>query len=522
MICFKTQLKLKIGTAADDIWQCIKDWRNESKNTLPDLKKWLEECPKLCTDKKSVKSGNKKQTVETIYLEEDELFSFTLEETQENKRHTTRIIFNGNCGEKRKSYISCEMSAENDEGRKNVPFSSPKIFQKLKKKQFLDEKAAYRDVATPLAEIDESRVANLIDGNVDMALPFVYVSNSDASSKSLADTLAKKLFCLAFVCYETDSNDSKKIKTERKPPYNGAVGVYWKDNYRIFTEPDEKKIVKEICLRLAVKPLREELSWKYVADKYSEIERLEFNEKIEKSKKRIEEFSKEVEGKEKVIEELKDQIKTLNDRIKELAKEKENLADENEHEKEEKEEYINEFDSEISQLRSENEKLEKEKTEYKTKSESLQAQLNSKSDSDSDDGIYIIPIKCSEKELFPGEITDFVKGVLYNGIKGQNVPENQKSRRKDIVDCLKNENSDFEYIESNSYKKYQELETKIKAGKIDDCKDEFIEQNHKNHKKYIFYNDSRYAVTQATTPSDWREDENVKSKVSNICFLEPN
>lgn len=339
MTCFKTQLKLKIGTAADDIWQCIKDWRNESKNTLPDLKKWLKECPKLSTDKKSVKSGNKKQTVETIYLEEDELFSFTLEEMQENKRHTTRIIFNGNCGEKRKPYISYEMSAENDEGGKSVAFSAPNIFQRLKQKQFLDEKAAYRDVATPLAEIDESRVADLIDGKVDTELPFVYVSNSDTSSKSLAGTLAKKLFCLAFVCYETDSNDSKKIKTERKPPYNGAVGVYWKDSYRIFTEPDEKKIEKEICMRLAVKPLREELTWKYVADKHSEIERCKFNEEIEKSKKRIE----ELKGKEKVIEELEKQNKILNDRINKLEKETQDLADKNKHEAEENEKYIKEF-----------------------------------------------------------------------------------------------------------------------------------------------------------------------------------
>lgn len=183
-------------------------------------------------------------------------------------------------------------------------------------------------------------------------------------------------------------------------------------------------------------------------------------------------------------------------------------------------------------LLKENEALQNEIKMLQNENSSLKSRIvvleNKKESQQNNREGYSLAIPCSCKELFDGEITDYLQLCLYSKIEEdeKNLPKNEEtevSRKKDVVKALLEERK-YHVSESATKNKIDRIEKILKSNdrpSLEELKHEgFIKiDKTKTHPKTYFY-DERYQVTFSSTPSDnKRGDLNKMAEIKRRCFL---
>ena len=538
MICLRSQLHLNENTSASEIWNAIVQWRINSRNTPKDIKEWFFNNPfeKLQDKPVDVKFN---ATIISYYVASETKFAFKLSE--ENGGYITTVCFNSKIT---KSNFSLEMEINNQNKYK---FSRPKIFDYLT--PFLAENI-YSKSAIKNGKYNE---VSQIFLNNSFELPVVYISSTQNDNYYIdPDELSKKLYGIAFVYKEPNSSFSKNLKniTNGKNPYNGTVGIFYKNN-RIYISPERiEKFdffhrISQLSLQIQ---FQEDLTWFGITRSYlqkttkkiqshvtdiskqiaaittatiissitKQIELL----KVQKNQNKIEQellnLKENLEKKECLISQLKEQLEAE-------KKEKEAVEKELESVKKEHNEYIITFDKELEEKQSEIEELKEENEKLKVYESAFTEQDNK--------GITIA-IKCSEQPLYPNEFEDFIKGIIYQtASKYKNFNGGTEKDPKGfiriyhVLKSIFENNKDFDFQNSKTYEIIQKIEkaspdTDKEASKLLEDIGFIRDENSKGHPKFFFHNDKRYSITIPSTWGDKRSSKNYLSQATH-CVLNP-
>lgn len=172
----------------------------------------------------------------------------------------------------------------------------------------------------------------------------------------------------------------------------------------------------------------------------------------------------------------------------------------------------NEVDSIYAEFSNEIDELERKVKELTNRNAILENENNRLSMNILDNSKEGIVYQLNEKDLFPGEINEIVLSILQESL------ENAKSgtRRYDVVKDIIDSNQSSGVLQRKAVevkrvlKGYKSLNaTKKKA--LEDIGLFFKDEG--KHYKAVYYNDNRYMVTIAKTPSDARSGNNVSSTI---------
>lgn len=198
----------------------------------------------------------------------------------------------------------------------------------------------------------------------------------------------------------------------------------------------------------------------------------------------------------------------LNDRF-ESQREKRTKA---ERTKEETEELLNSFSSDFDDLTEENSRLRDSISDLENELAFYKDAFNNKVVNDSD-----FLSSGSEKEFFPDEKKEFILSVLSDSLA--NIQDD--TRKKHIVqDIIQQNNS--EDILSKKREEVKRLLTDYRGltGKLkQDLKQlGFYISDEGKHYKLTYFDDNRYTITMAKTPSDGRAGKNNVSEINKKVF----
>lgn len=539
MICLRSQLTLNISATATLIWSKLCEWRIQSRNTPLELKKWFSECSFEKLPFQPVEKVFGKIKV-SVYKSSENSFAFNLQE----KTVITSICFNSELSD---INFSLEIERTDNEQAK---IGRPKIFEFLE--PYLDNKK-YSKVA--LKEGDFSVVSKFINGQADnYSLPAIYVSKNKKEEYLVnPDELAKKLFGIALVYKEPSTSFAKLLreKTDGRAPYNGAIGIFYK-NSRIIVMPENATDfdyfyrLSKISVRI---PQIVDLTWFGMVTPYFKRSTAEITSKTTELTKQITRFTtitvladfiqkiaiatSETEKKNLQFElaELKKNLSSNEELVEKLKeeliaerKEKENLSQELEKQKREKDDFINSFDSEIAEKQKRIDELEKENAK-------LLSYKDAFSKTDSKD--INISIKCSEKSLYPNEIESFIKGILFEisrkfetYISGKRNDRNGCLRIYDVLKSIYENNPEFNFENSETFELIKKFENAKTCNDdeykklLDECG--FKYDRHGSHSEFFFYGDERYPATAPGSSSD--KSRSIKNNFSKAkkCILNVN
>lgn len=509
MLCYRTWVYLEENVTKENIWSAFCKWRDNSKNTSQELKKKLKDNISFPLSEK-YKIETKKETVEIIQIENR--FALKLIENQSNKKIETSIVMNSVNG---KLGLSYEMEMTTRDAHDRIPFSPTKFFSFIE--AYLKKNAKYTG-ALKADEIGIEALSKIIlEESQKYQLPLIYVScKKDGSQKIDCEKLGRMLFCSAFVVYENNVVFSKRLaeRTNGRSPYNGAVGIFWKNRYRILTNKEsEKEYFQIISKYLVTNPLPQDLTFTFIQEKRAEQLQASSERAIKKLQDELENSEKSAEEKlkaqAKIISEKENQIHTL-------TEQNENLQSSLNEKQKELEDYVKTFDDEakvkddeLKALRTENEKLKNECENYKDSFKKKQTT-----------GTRSISFVCNEKDLFPNEIENFLKGILFKYLADRKNNSEQKiTRITDIAEDFVKNNPDFDFEKSSSAEMFKQIRTQIKNGEKD--LKGFKTKSHNGHIKSRFCDDERYTIIIPSTEGKGnRSNKNLSSDTAKNCFLE--
>ena len=128
--------------------------------------------------------------------------------------------------------------------------------------------------------------------------------------------------------------------------------------------------------------------------------------------------------------------------------------------------------SRIAELEGEKEELERQLAEQGNKVNQLQGQLNKKeaartnAQNEARNGVIALEIPCAEENLFPDEIEDFLRSLLYSAVEQEkrNLPDDKRdevSRRRDVIEALLDGRT-FNWEKSQTAQKLKEVKRLFK------------------------------------------------------------
>lgn len=516
---FKTQVYLKKSADADKLWETLKKWRCASKNTPEDIKKEItahNRAPEKMHFR--AKNGGFIETKKICAAGCAYWGLHFMEPHEKNNQWNTYIILT----QKNNQNILTFETTFDGTVTKRIGRNKPKYFESYIKPLIESDLPHFSD-RPQITDTEEIKkyIIDVMSGQKQVDMPLVYVSYPN--KKINADELAEKLFCMAEVYVESDKCFSFELKekTDGANAYNGAVGIYWGNRKSFYLVNDDDITIDRIYTRIAditaVKPFSTGASWFNIIQEEHALKQkiLEAeNEKILKEKEvQSNDFNAKIKSYEALVENLKEQIDAKDTVIHSLNTELENKK--NEFQK-----FINEFDEENPRLKNENEKLMAERDAYKRKAEK---QYENRPEID-------IHIPCSEHELFPDEISDFIKGLIFSAIHKEGVDKNAR-RKKDVLDSIKKEIEDWKFEKSSAGTFYRRCDERWAAAiKNNQSGHEIVKmlKDYKfsglvegKHYKMIFCDDNRYTTTVPKTPGDYRSGKNTLSDTKRNCFLIP-
>lgn len=516
---FKTQIYLKKSANQDQLWQTLKDWRCASQNTPEDIKKEITAHTRAPEKMYfTSKNGGFIETKKICSADCTYWGLHFMEPHEKNNQWNTYIIFT----QKNTQNILTFETTFDGTVTKKIRRSKPNYFGSYIRP--LTEPAlpdfSDRPQITDTEEV-KNHLIGVMTGQKQVDMPLVYVSYPN--KKINADELAKKLFCMACVYVESDKclSFELKEKTGGANAYNGAVGIYWGNRKASYLLNDEDITIERIYTRIAditaVKPFSAGASWFDIIQEEYALKQKNLEAENEKILNEKEAQSNDLNEKIKNLETL---VKNLNKQIETKSSEIDNLKKELANKKNEFQEFIDSFDDENERFKHENEKLKAERDAYKCKVE--------KQYEDSP-GIDI-HIPCTEGELFPNEIEDFIKGLIFTAIHKEGADENAR-RKKDVLDSIKKEIKDWKFEESSAGTFFSHCEEHWAASIKNNQSGHEIVKLLKDfgfsglvdgkHYKMTFCDDKRYTTTVPKTPGDHRSSKNTLSDTKRNCFLIP-
>lgn len=543
---FKTQISLKPGINQDDVWKTIKAWRLSSRNTPAQIKEELEKYNTAPENRTFSDTYSKIQT-KLLNNEECKYWGFNLTEKESNSDRiwNTYIILTMNNDQ---NILTFETVLDGIATK--IPYNKPKYFETFIT-PLIDANSSNiisSAISTDKTSSSTKFLIEVLNGNRLPEVPLVYIS-IDENGEYLIDPekLATKLYCVATVFKERDRHFSYflKEKTKSRNVFNGAIGIYWGQQKRFYFLPEEDISIDKIYLKIieitALKSFSQGASW-------FDLQQIETAQKQEKLKLdyenlkndtavTVQKLEKQISEKDNEQDELKreyqnfknntaEKVQNLESQISEKDTEIRRLKDElnkieNEHKK-----YIETFDSEVINLENENKELKAENNDLREKNQALSSNFSQKQDKEQG---LILEVFCDEKQLFPDEIHDFIKGIFYNAIIQENAAEN--SRKEHVLNGIKKYIQDWTFEKSRSFKHYESCEKEWRAAitKKHNAKNiiAILEKHHftaaesPNHYKLIYCRDRRYIVSIAKTESDKCSNKNTINDTRKVCFLIP-
>lgn len=504
MLCYRTWVYLEEKVLPENIWSAFCEWRANSQNASQELKKKLKDNIAFPLSRNEIKT--KKESVEIIQIGNS--LALKLIEHQNRMKIETSIVMNSVNG---KQCLSYEMEMTTKEAHDRIPFSPTKFFSFIK--TYLKKNAKYAG-AQKADEIGIEALSKIIlEENQKYQLPLIYIScKKDGSQKIDCEKLGQMLFCSAFVVYENNVDFSKHLaeRTNGRSPYNGAVGIFWRNRYRIFTSKESEKDYFQIISKyLVTNPLPRELTFTFIQGKYAEQLQASSERAIEKLQVELKNSEKTAEEKLKTLEEI---ITEKENQIHTLTEQNENLQSSFEEKQKELEDYVRTFDDEAKAKDEEIKRLHIKIEKLKNECENYKNNFKKKQTS----GSRSISFVCNEKDLFPNEIENFMKGILY---KYLNTCKDNDTKR--IVDVARDfiKNNDFDFEKSSSAKMFKRIKKQITDGEKNI--EGFEKKSETNHIKACFYGDDRYLITIPKTEGKMNNgDKNLSSDAAKTCFLD--
>ena len=539
MTVFRTLLKLQEKSKSQDIWNSFCEWiigtsYHRSEDIVAFCKENKKELKNI-DESFFYKKDKCNENLRVFYFDSVELFYIIFSQQYENGiKYETTIVFNGLEKSKLLSYET-NVFGENEE---SIKFSKSTFFNYLTnilRKDDLERR--FYDTR----EIED--ISNLPDlmKKGSYLLPFVYISRCNDGSYPYSDEeltkLAQKLYCCAYVFKESDRKTSLflKDKTGGLNPYNGAVGIFVGNQRRIYFDKNINQITDKITKLLCINPLSEKVTVTFVknyfinqtkntlvkiinrlSEEFSKPENLErflegmqrgLNKEKKVHSKQNQQEIKELEF-QKQIEEYKNNISALQ---KQHQEEIENIKQEYEKQLRDKQDWID-------YVEEENDEKDQKINELHLTIDSLTSQIEIyKYRFEGNKTDYSININCSEKELFAGEISDYLNGLMYEIFIARNKNPISK-REKDVVEKLIIENKKLNWDDSNSCKLYETIKKDITKN----CHSSFYkEKREPGHHITEFCGDSRYVLTEPGTPGDNVRGSKNLASCAEQHFLKP-
>ncbi|MDR1748922.1 MAG: hypothetical protein LBR47_07665 [Spirochaetaceae bacterium] len=529
MLIFRTQFPLPDTIVTKDVWNFFKEWRLTSPYSSETMKSELQKTQAY----ENISFEDEKSAITTKFLEiepDTSFFGFELKETDSQGDHwTTHIVHTKN---KSTNWLSIEQEKTNPQGHLDYnreKHNKPHFFKNMNHLVPL-ENIPKEPYVLENTEKDARMISKYMIGEKTAGMPVVYISRTNEnefSSNIDIKKLAEKLYCMAFVFTEPNKSFAYKLKdvSNRRNTYDGAIGIYWGTSERtIIFEEDASidTIYNKIRSALLSKPVLYNCTWAYMEKVSSERQ-----QKI--LAKENEEIRSELISVQDNAEEERNKLKKLIENQEQLLKEKEEQVIQLEKSIKDKENeynrFLETFEPEKKILEEQTEKLKQEKFNLLQKITGLEKKQDPQNGSD----IFTVEVKCKERELYTGEISDFIKGILFNGLEKETYPANTNSRQKDVLESLKKENTNLKFTSSYSYRKQERIKNIMK--KMKNSKDTinsligegFREKGEPPHQKMFFYEEC-YLITLASTPSDnmYTYVNNLLSDIKRGCFLCPN
>lgn len=324
-------------------------------------------------------------------------------------------------------------------------------------------------------------ISDIINNNVKYELPVVFVSHPFFNNEYTVDIyeLSKDLAGTAHVLVETDNDVSRKIRidTGERNAYNGAIDIFYKNDYTRYI--NNSLTLNQYRYRLSHAVLGR-LAMLNIDEEYS-ISSIRLRNKMNSLKKYQQD---ENEVRDLRIEKLEEELRAEKDVSEYAAQESHQL-----------EKRVAQLESEIQILKHAIAKKE-EGTEK------------------------AISLVFTEEEFYEDEI----KRILIDAIRQacDTAGDEEKGWRHYHVlkDLLDNNKNDISHYYMNLKKEIEDILRKGQLTKNDfnKLKELKFDVVGKKHEKIKFHGDDRYTVTISNTPSDYRNGLNTASEAIKLIF----
>lgn len=473
MLLFSTILKIDKSLTRDDFLNLVIEWNQGSpheNNVIPNLN-WDG-------------SYNQKFGDETISLEFKEYRNEEIVAVRYVKKLDDGIIWKTDYIMNFKDYkmsIMLDRSFTEDAIGVDPSFTTPLFIRLLIEKGYIVNDNDLPILMNPhlISCENLSVLTAVINGTKFYDLPVVYVSKTFSNNNPIdVDKLAYALKGVAHIFVQGDHGTNTFIREQCNSTneYNGAIGIYYQSdvvkhkrflNYEYFDPTiTRQNIVKEIINFTNQQSIDPLYTWDGVL------------------------------------------TSLLRDRF-ESQKSKRTKA---ERTKEETEELLDSFSNDFDELTEENGRLRSSISDLESELAFYRDAFNNKTVNDS--GLLS---SGSEKEFFQDEKKEFILSVLSDSL----VSIKDNTRKKHIIQDIIQQNNSEDVLS----KKREEVKRLITdysglTGKLkQDLKQlGFTISDEGKHYKLTYFDDNRYTITMAKTPSDGRAGKNNVSEINNKVF----
>ena len=473
MLLFSTILKIDKSLTRDDFLNLVIEWNQGSpheNNVIPNLN-WDG-------------SYNQKFGDETISLEFKEYRNEEIVAVRYVKKLDDGIIWKTDYIMNFKDYkmsIMLDRSFNEDAIGVDPSFTTPLFIRLLIEKGYVVNDNDLPILMNPhlISCENLSVLTAVINGTKFYDLPVVYVSKTFSNNNPIdVDKLAYALKGVAHIFVQGDHGTNTFIREQCNSTneYNGAIGIYYQSdvvkhkrflNYEYFDPTiTRQNIVKEIINFTNQQSIDPLYTWDGVL------------------------------------------TSLLRDRF-ESQKSKRTKA---ERTKEETEELLDSFSNDFDELTEENGRLRSSISDLESELAFYRDAFNNKTVNDS--GFLS---SGSEKEFFQDEKKEFILSVLSDSL----VSIKDNTRKKHIIQDIIQQNNSEDVLS----KKREEVKRLITdysglTGKLkQDLKQlGFTISDEGKHYKLTYFDDNRYTITMAKTPSDGRAGKNNVSEINNKVF----
>ena len=465
---------LSKNPSSGEIWKSICEWQENLCGENPGMLRWLQankDSPLTTT----IRHGG--TTLELVAV--DGRLAVRIETPQS----IASIVVAPSASKGMELAFELETNSAEQADRVRLESVHSSFFRHIE--AYLDEHNR-QDVPVDLEKMNLDTLAAVIKCEKCLHRPLVYISKDDGNEHNInPDNIARRLQYLAVVVRESGFPRISELKsrTDRCKPFNGYVGVYWRKKSKVFFPWDEDRLVQDIMAWTTLAPLPRHLSWTDIRNRW---------------------FQQQLQCQRQEHTASQQEVALYQERIQEL---------ERELEKKEREldEFIENFTNPDTTLQEENIRLRQEV-----------ARLRRGQPASLDDGSHdclSIRLDSAENDLHPGEISDFIGGIIWDYLK-KHRNTTDGSRHTHVVKSLYDNNPLLNFEETESYKLYRQIESQIRQEELDLPLYQLKHSKRGSHLKYVFCSDDRYILTVAKTGSDKRGIDNAISDAGKH-FLEP-